>query len=78
MTSRMHVDIDSSDPFERGRQRGAQVGARLQQTWPIYQSLFAVTARDAGRDPVDVPPWLMPASMPCHRGRRSCSVSSRE
>lgn len=27
----------------------------LQQTWPIYQSLFDVTAHDAGREPVDVP-----------------------
>jgi isopenicillin-N N-acyltransferase like protein len=48
------VEIDSSDPFERGRQRGAQVATNLQETWPIYQSLFAVTARDAGRDPVDI------------------------
>jgi isopenicillin-N N-acyltransferase like protein len=54
MSSRMHVEIDSTDPFERGRQRGAQVAAPLQATWPIYQSLFAVTARDAGRDPVDI------------------------
>ncbi len=54
MSSRMHVEIDSADPFERGRQRGAQVAAMLQETWPIYQSLFGVTAREAGRDPVDI------------------------
>lgn len=53
MGSRMHVSVDSTDPFERGRQRGAQVADRLRHTWPIYQQLFAVTARDAGRPPVD-------------------------
>jgi len=55
MSSRMHVEIDSPDAYERGRQRGAQVAGHVQETWPIYQSLFAVTARNAGRDPVDVP-----------------------
>ncbi|MDX6308996.1 MAG: isopenicillin-N N-acyltransferase like protein [Nocardioidaceae bacterium] len=55
MSTRVHTEIDSTDPFERGRQRGVQVAARLRETWPIYQSLFAVTARDAGRSPVDVP-----------------------
>jgi isopenicillin-N N-acyltransferase like protein len=54
MSPRGHVEIDSIDPFERGRQRGVQVAARLQETWPIYQSLFDVTARDAGRPPVDI------------------------
>lgn len=55
MSIRVHTEIDSTDPFERGRQRGVQVAAALRKTWPIYQSLFAVTARDAGRAPVDVP-----------------------
>jgi isopenicillin-N N-acyltransferase-like protein len=31
------------------------VAERLSGTWPIYQELFAVAARDAGRHPVDVP-----------------------
>jgi isopenicillin-N N-acyltransferase-like protein len=55
MSNRMQVEVDSTDPFERGRQRGSQVAARLQQSWPIYQSLFGVTARDAGHGSVDVP-----------------------
>jgi isopenicillin-N N-acyltransferase like protein len=54
MKSRMYVEIDSADPFERGRQRGAQVSAELAETWPLYQSLFDVTAREAGCDGVDV------------------------
>ena len=54
MPPRMHVEVDAADPYERGRQRGSQIGAQLQQTWPIYQRLFAVTARDASRDQPDV------------------------
>lgn len=54
MTSLMHVRIDSTDPFERGRQRGAQVAERLPHTWSTYQRLFAAAAGDAGREPVDV------------------------
>jgi isopenicillin-N N-acyltransferase-like protein len=50
----MHVEIDSTDPFERGRQRGTRVATELETTWPIYLSLFEVTAQEAGRDGVDV------------------------
>lgn len=49
-----HVLVDSADPFERGRQRGAQVAAHLGWTWPIYEQLFAITARDADKPAVDV------------------------
>jgi isopenicillin-N N-acyltransferase-like protein len=49
-----HVTVDSNDPYERGRQRGAQVADRLRATWPMYQRLFAETADYAGRPPVDV------------------------
>ncbi len=48
------VDIDADDAFERGRQRGAEVGDELRWTWPVYQQIFAVTATDAGRDLVAV------------------------
>ncbi|MEJ7629214.1 MAG: C45 family peptidase [Nocardioidaceae bacterium] len=55
MSPQLHVEIDSADPFERGRQRGALVAEQVAQTWPVYQSLFEITAREAGGDPVDVP-----------------------
>lgn len=49
-----HVVVDSADPFERGRQRGMQVAGDIRRTWPIYRQLFAISAHDAGRAPVDV------------------------
>jgi isopenicillin-N N-acyltransferase-like protein len=49
-----HVLVDSAEPFERGRQRGVQVAAHLRWTWPLYEQLFAITARDTGRPAVDV------------------------
>ena len=49
-----HVVVDSADPFERGRQRGAQVRDALTWTWPLYKRLFELTAHDAGRPYVDV------------------------
>lgn len=54
MSPRRHVEVDSTDPFERGRQRGTQVADGLARSWPVYQSLFDVTARQSGCDPVDV------------------------
>jgi len=54
MPSRLHVETESSDPYERGRQRGAQVNKAVERTWPVYQSLFDASAKDAGREPVDV------------------------
>jgi isopenicillin-N N-acyltransferase like protein len=52
--SGVELTVDAGDAFERGRQRGRQVADRLHQTWPIYRRLFAATAREALRDPVDV------------------------
>lgn len=54
MWSPMRLDIDARDPFERGRERGSWVGAHLRETWPCYQELFSIAARDSGREPVDV------------------------
>lgn len=54
MPAPMTVEIEASDAYERGRQRGRQVGARLEHTWPRYERLFVETARAAGREPVDV------------------------
>lgn len=54
MARRRHLEIDSADPFERGRQRGAQISCELASSLPIYHALFEVAARDAGTDPVDV------------------------
>lgn len=54
MPRRTHVEVDSADPFERGRQRGIQVAAGLTRSWPVYQSLFDVTARQSAGEQVDV------------------------
>lgn len=54
MASLIHVSVDSADAFERGRQRGKQVANQLHRTWPVYERLFAITAREAGQPPVDV------------------------
>lgn len=49
-----HVRVDATSPYERGRQRGVQVRDSIHRTWPVYQQLFAVSARDAGSAPPDV------------------------
>src|SRR6478752_2719132 len=54
MTAIPGIRVEADDPYERGRQRGAQVANTLDRTWPVYQSLFAVTARDARRTWVDI------------------------
>ena len=53
MSERVHVVVDSADPFERGLQRGRQVGDAVRRTWPIYLALFDVTAQAYERDPID-------------------------
>jgi isopenicillin-N N-acyltransferase like protein len=55
-----HLVVDSRDPFERGRARGSFGVQGLRSTWPIYEELFAVTARLAGRPPVDVASAVTP------------------
>lgn len=49
----MHVEIDATDPFERGKQRGALVAEPLARTLPLYAEIFGVLARDSGRAPTD-------------------------
>lgn len=55
-TEPSHLLVDSSDPFERGRQRGRFAGARLGDTWPVYLDIFAATVASHERqvDPLAV------------------------